>query len=383
MADPQVNSDTAEALLVFADIVDSSKFSSVLGFKKYAERVIRFQQLFKRLGRRYFPEVTDTTTAFNRVDSRGDEGIVFHLEPSDLNKRANWVFSAIEFLYHLKGRLYFERDNANMEFPVRMGIGAGIHVGTVAFATNVTDYRSDIVQIEGFSINKAKRVESSSRGGIFSRIILSDEAARLMEGQPVLLHPVSSSMKGIEANATVHEVRSGLFSGLRIDTDDEGDKALVDGVTALAKTPIRIDEEWLKSLIVSVLDVKLSKTFAKEHRKGYRDAQLNLAWYSTCEDDPILLYLRALDYRQQEEYTQQIRYLKKILDEYPDFTFAKKQMVNACWQLASQSVERAEKIYARDVAKELLGRFPHLLTEEERGEFVKIVNGIMPSNNKK
>jgi hypothetical protein len=382
MADPQVSNNTAEALLVFADIIDSSKFSSVLGFKKYAERVIKFQQLFKTLGQRYFPDVMDKTTSFNRVDSRGDEGVIFHLEPSNSNKRAEWIFSAIEFLYHLKGRLYFEHDNDNAEFPVRMGLGAGVHVGTVAFATNVIDYHSEITQIEGFSINKAKRVESSSRGGIFSRIIVSDEAARLLEGQPVLLYPISSSMKGIEEKATLYEVRSGLFSGLRIDADDEGDKILINSVEKLAKMPIKIDEDWLKSLIVSIFDIKLRNAFAREHKARYRDAQLNFAWGSTCEDDPILLYLRALDYREQCEYTQQIRYLKNILDKYPDFTFAKIEMVKACWKIASQNSERVEKIYARDVAKEILNRFPHLLTREEKENFVKIINEIMPSNNK-
>ena len=373
---------TAEALLVFADIIDSSKFSSVLGFKKYAERIFKFQQLFKSIGQRYFPDVTDKTTCFNRVESRGDEGVIFHLEPSDLNKRADWVFSAIEFLYHLKGRLYFEQDNATAEFPIRMGLGAGVHVGTVAFATNVINYRSEITQIEGFSINKAKRVESSSRGGVFSKIIVSGEAARLLEGQPILLYPISSSMKGIEENATLYEVRSGLFSGLHIDSNDEGDRILVNSLKQLAKGPTKIDEDWLKSFIVSVLDVKLSKTINQDHKKEYREAQLNLAWHSTCEDDPILLYLRAIDYREQGEYTQQIRYLKDILDKYPGFTFAKKEMVRACWQIASQNSERAEKIYARDMAKELLSRFPHLLTETEKQDFGRLIMKITSANEK-
>jgi len=373
MSELKISDQPVEALLVFADVIDSSKFSSILGFKKYAERLIQFQQLFKTLGQRYFPDIQDETTCFNRVDSRGDEGIIFHLEPSDLNKRAHWVFTAIEFLLHLKGRLYFEEDNATTAFPIRMGVGAGIHVGKVAFASRIKDYRSKITQIEGFSINKAKRVESSSRDGMYSKIILSNEAARLMEGQPVLFHHISSSMKGIEEKAILYEVRAGLFSGLRIDPKDNGDKIMISNLEKLATAPEKIDDYWLKSLIVSVLDVQLHDAFAGEHRKEYRDKQLRLAWHSTCEEDPILLYLRASNYGIQSEYTQQLRYLKNILDKYPDFTFAQKQMVKACWHIASADAERAEKVYAHDVAKEFLERFPQLLNTTEKENFERIV----------
>jgi len=75
-----VSGSTTDALLVFADIIDSSKFSSVLGFKNYAERVIKFQQLFEKIGKRYFPPVADEAISYCNVIARGDEGTVFRIE---------------------------------------------------------------------------------------------------------------------------------------------------------------------------------------------------------------------------------------------------------------------------------------------------------------
>jgi class 3 adenylate cyclase len=364
--------DIGNALLVFADIVDSSKFSSVLGFKKYAERIIQFQELFKTIGERYFSPVADRATGYSQVNARGDEGTVFRLEPQ-LNERANLVFKAIEFLFHLKGRLYFEPSNRVTDIPIRMGIGAGIHVGTIAYAAKLENSRSVISNIEGFSINKAKRVESSSRGGVFSRVILSEEARKLLEGQPILLSPMSTSLKGIEENTDLYEVRSGLFSGLVLDEKDPGDQNLINNVLDLSQNPHKIDEPWLKALIISVLDVLLANSVVTENRNKYRKLQFNLAWYSTHEDDPILLYLRARDFLEQKKFTQQIRYLKEIIERYPEFIFAKKQMVNACWEIALYGNEPAEKVFARDVAEEFLTRFSRFLSDKEKHDFSEIV----------
>jgi len=377
MAEPKVR-DTAHALLVFADIIDSSKFSSVLGFEDYARRVIEFQQLFRSLGNRYFPRPEDKTIGFTQIDARGDEGTVFCIEHR-LKERADLVFRAIEFLYHLKGRLYFglddrKEDTRKLAAPLRMGIGAGIHVGPVAYATEVRENRSEIVRIEGFSINKAKRVESSSRGGTFSQIILSKEAARLLDGEPVLFSPITASMKGVEEHAELHEVRAGLFSGLKLDRNDPADQRLINRVSDLADHPDQMDEAWVKSLIVSVLDVLLESSMVTEHRTKYRKQQLNIAWHSSIEDDPILLYLRAKDYQEQQKSTQRIRYLRQILERHPDFVFAKKRMVQACWKVALQDKERSERVYARDVAEEFLNRFSNYLSEDEKHEFAEIVN---------
>lgn len=368
---------TVDALLVFADIIDSSKFSSVLGFVEYAKRLNDFRYLFKALGERYFPIPKDKTIDFSQVDTRGDEGTVFCIAREKKEKR-DLIFRAIEFLYHLKGRLYIGFNSTKKgrhESPIRMELGAGIHCGTVAFATRITeDNRSEISHIDGFAINKAKRVESASRAGNFSKILLSKEAARLLEGEPILLSRLNVDMKGIEERAELYEVRSGLFSGLEIEPND--DQRLIDLAKKFGNNPDLIDEPWLKALTISILDVMMKRTIVTSIKEEYNNYQLKIAWNSSIEDDPILIYLRARDYQGQRKYTQQIRHLKSILDQHPEFIFAKKRMVEACWKIAFQGTEIAEKVFARDVAEEFLTNFSHFLSPEEKKQFEYIFRAV-------
>lgn len=376
MAEPQVRG-TASALFIFADIIDSSKFSSVLGFTEYAKRLVEFRQLFEKLGNRYFKPPADKGQGFSQVDTRGDEGTIFQIAYS-LRERRELIFRAIEFLYHVKSCLYLglnskKENKGDYEAPLQMDIGAGIHFGKIAFTTEIIESHSEIVRIDGYEINRAKRIESSSRSGNCSRIVLSKEAVNLLEGEPVIFSPITTSMKGIEQHVELYEVQAGLFNGLKLDQNDPVDECLISRVSDFANNPDQINEPWLKSLIVSVLDVLITGSIVDEHRSKYKKQQLNLAWRSTLEDDPILLYLRAKDYQKQEKYTQQIRYLRQILERCPGFVFAKKRMVEACWKIAGQDKERVERVFARDVAEEFLSKFSQYLSNDEKREFAGIV----------
>jgi len=359
-----------DAVLLFVDIVDSSKFSSVLGFQEYAKRLLDFQRIFRTLGRRYFPEPEDDTIGYCSVTARGDEGTVFCIE-KDFEKRAALVFRAIEFVYHLKGIMYFGPGDSKVstkkeDAPLRMKIGAGIHFGKVVYSTKISEnHRKKISQIDGYSINKAKRIESSSRQGVYSGIVLSKEAAKLLDGEPIIFSPFVASMKGIEDNAKLYEVQSGYLSNLEVIKNDVWNELLIQGVRELANDPDKIDEEWLKALIISVLDVKLERAISGKLKKDYGEEQAKLTSHNINESDPILLYKRAINYQQEGEYTQQLRYLKQLLEQHPDFLHAKIKLIEACWEIAKKAKERSEKTYARDVAEELINKFSQFLTEEE------------------
>ena len=361
------------AVLLFADIIESSKYSAVLSYGEYAKRLLDFQESFLSLAERYFPEPEDRTSDFREVSARGDEGLVF-LAPVSLDSAADVVFRLIEFLYHLKGILRFGREESDgvAASPRRIGLGAGIHVGRVAFAVAERNNRSVIARLEGFSINYAKRVESCSRLGKYSRIFLSKDAARLLEDKPVILSHFQASMKGIDDIAEVYEVQAGLFSSLNL-SDDKDDNQLVDQAVTRADHPERIEEAWMKSLIVSILDYLLQTSPVKALRAKYADGQLRLAWHSSTEDDPILLYLRARDLGEKKEHTQQLRYLKELAQKYPEFVYVRKKMIQACWAIAKGKAERAEMVFARDMAKEFLDRFPQFLDAAEVREFRELI----------
>lgn len=357
------------ALLVFADIVDSSKYSAVLGYTEYARRLFNFQHTFRTLGKRYFPDVKDPTREYSEVQARGDEGIVFFAETRpDFQEM---VFRAIEFLFHLKGRLRLgaENEEEGAVSPRRIGLGAGIHVGKVAFATKQVDNRSVIHRLEGFSINYAKRVESCSRIGQYSHIFLSKEAGKFLEDKPVVLARTVAPMKGIEEKAEVYEVQSGLFGGLRIDHEDAEDSGLLEQIRMFASHGAQIDEPWIKSLVVSILDWLIKTSIVQQRRVDYQNTQLKLAWRTSIEDDPILLYLRARDFGEKKEYTQQIRYLKQIVEKHPEFVHARKRMIKACWEVIKGGAQPKELVFARDMAKEFLDHFPRLLDTEEKKDY--------------
>jgi hypothetical protein len=372
---PEVR-DIIYALLVFADIVDSSKYSAVLGYKEYAKRLLDFQNTFEKLGEKYFPYPVDRSREYCLVRARGDEGILFYAKTQP--NFSELVFRSIEFIYHLKGRLRFgldEKDEGSTA-PRRIGLGAGIHVGQVAFAISQENNRSVINRLEGFSINYAKRVESCSRLGKYSRVFLSKEAAKLLEDKPIVFSRMAAPMKGIEESAEVFEVQAGLFGGLKLDPNDPEDEHMQSRLNNIASNPIEVEEPWVKSLAVSVLDCLLDQSLVDARRVEYRNRQLNLAWHSSIEDDPILLYVRAKDFWEKRQYTQHIRYLRQILQDHPEFVHARKRMIRACWAITKSKAEPADKVFARDMAREFLERFPQFLDGEEKKEFQALIKHV-------
>ncbi|HUU26353.1 MAG TPA: hypothetical protein VM123_00950, partial [archaeon] len=233
--------------------------------------------------------------------------------------------------------------------------------------------RSVIDRLEGFSINYAKRIESCSRIGKNSHIFLSKEAARYLEDNPIVFSRMTAPIKGIEESAEVFEVKAGLFSGFKLDPNDPEDEHLESQIIDLVERHKEMEEPWFKSLALSVLDCLLAQSPVAARKAEYRDLQLKLAWHSSIEDDPILLYVRARDFWEKKQYTQYIRYLRQIFQDHPEFVHAKKRMVTACWEIAKSKAEPAEKVFARDMAREFLEHFPKLLTTEEEKEFKAII----------
>ena len=72
-----VSSTPMKALLLFADVIDSSIYSSTWGVVEYAKKILEFQELFINLGKIYFPKEEPQIIKFYEVNSRGDEGIIF------------------------------------------------------------------------------------------------------------------------------------------------------------------------------------------------------------------------------------------------------------------------------------------------------------------
>lgn len=361
-----------KALILFADVIDSSKYSSVLPMEEYVNQLLEIQKLFVKLGRSYFPIKDYNVSTYTNVDARGDEGTIFYVD-QDADPVES-LHKAIMFAYELKANLELQHKGGPVPRPINMGIG--IHYGTVALMSYLKEIsgrmKSLIHHIEGFSINYAKRIESASRIGKYSKIFLSKDAAALISQEPIILVKHNSSLKGIDSNEEVYEVMSAFFDGMPFCRDEF--EKFIDTFGKNNNDLNLLRNPWLKGLIVSVLDTRLQNCFDITLKSQYKKQLSEFAWQSPVEDDPILLFWRAKECGEDNNHTLRITYLKNIIKNHPNFLHARIHLAKACWDVATTSSESAEIIYARDTAYEFINKFSDCLSEEEKQCYLKILN---------
>lgn len=372
-------SSKEKALILFADVIDSSKYSSVLGVIEYGKQLLGFKEKFIELGNLFFPEVGDKTIAFKRVEARGDEGVVFYV-PEDLNTYPELIFKAVQFSLELKAILEIQGGlNPSGTSPKAMQIGIGIHFGEVAtVAGSVLNdaegrYQSIITDIMGYEINYAKRLESCSRVGKFSNIFLSMDAVALLDGFPIAYNKHNVSMKNIHDNEDVYEIMSAYLDKTPYSSRWSDKECYIDAYTTKAiKHHSMLRHPWQKGLAVSILDSRFKEAFTESMKAKYSDMLSGVVWGNPVENDPILLFRRAMECHASGKLTQSARYLNQILNEHPYFMHAKIKLIRTCWEISESKAECAEKIYARDIADEFAHKFPDFLDEEEK-ELCKII----------
>jgi hypothetical protein len=185
-------------------------------------------------------------------------------------------------------------------------------------------------------------------------------------------------MRGIQDDVELAEVQGGLFDGVKLEATDQADDDLVRQIEYLSDHPMEIEAPWVKAFAVSVLEQACRSTLVQAEKERYRQKQYALAWHSPKEDDPILLYLRSRECRESGQRTRELRYLRGLLEEHPDFLHARLLLAKCCWALAKTKAEPQERLFARDTAKEFLERYPHFLTDPERKEFKRLVQDLAP-----
>ena len=158
------------AIILFVDVVGCSEISNHLGLKEYNHFISVFQECFKDVCKLYEKEVYDERERdFFQYEPRGDEGClkIFVSKKNDLLARD--IDVAITIALDLKRRWliteYNQKRIRQRLLPADLAIG--IHFGQVYVKDNVA---------EGYTINLAKRIESASREGKFTHILLSESA---------------------------------------------------------------------------------------------------------------------------------------------------------------------------------------------------------------
>ncbi len=179
-----------EATILFADMVDSSMLSHIYEPKRYDTIVATFQRTAASV-------VTDMLGDFSEVNShleaslRGDELSLIlgcpcpQVLPKDWGKRLQRCTSlALQVAIRLKRRWLLIDENKrridNGQPPLSVAIG--LHAGPLVIGQHArfpsgpirrSCVTQDALTAEGYAINIAKRVETVSRSGRFSRIFLT------------------------------------------------------------------------------------------------------------------------------------------------------------------------------------------------------------------
>jgi len=357
--------DTSDALLLFVDIVDSSGLSTYLGYGKYASTIVLFEELFRKIANIYFPE--NESMMCRKIDTRGDEGTVFIIKkPEELNEL---VYRAICFVMELKAHLNMTSYDEGA--PKLLNLGAGIHVGTVAIVSSAEGGGDD--KLYGYNINYAKRIESSSRSGSYSKIYLSRRAASLLDSYPVILKRNTISMKGMQENEEIYEVQSALLNPMPKIDIERFKNFYTDELFDPVRWDVVINEPWIKSVVLSVLYSVMRKPLISAQ---YADNYKKLIWKNPAEDDPIILYLRGVQCSDEAKYTQMLSYFKKLVDKHPSFIAARIMLAAACLKVSKSSHLSVELILARDTANELIERFSDMLTSDEEESLKNLLKEI-------
>ena len=365
------------AVIIFTDIIDSSRYSAILGIEQYAENLITFQNTFNKVSEKYFCKNKYLEGAWLRCKSQGDEGAIFIVPDETTHDLSEIIYIAVHYAFELKAHLSIKLPDNSMK---KMQIATGIHFGEVATVENgkIKELPLDkISAIEGYTINYAKRIESSARFGKYSGVFLSKVASSFLSYKPVVLEKYEVDLKGISQLEDVFEVRSAFCKKLKIETFKGNEielfsKKFISGIGLnLLEMP------WLKSYVISVLESILRKQNDPVIKGKYEQKISESIWKDHAEDDPIVLFVRALHCGNDDKHTRKISILKEIIDKFPSFIFAKRQLIKAISDVSNHSHLSSEFVYARDIASELFEKYPKAVGgDKERLEFEKIIERL-------
>lgn len=170
-------SESVEAVILFADIIGSATISEYTSEKDYDAFICEFQELAIKvlngnINRRSAYDNADKE--FIEYSVRGDEAVlILYTKDRDRDVR-----TAMSVAVDLKREIFLSRFNRSRKGRLFYDVGIGIHYGSVVLKQHPSVERTPRkFNAEGYAINMAKRIESQSRTGRFSKIMLSKRMA--------------------------------------------------------------------------------------------------------------------------------------------------------------------------------------------------------------
>ncbi len=369
-----------EACIIFVDIINSSSFSSFVSCSEYMKWVVLFQKTFSKLAKDYFGDDAFISTA-------GDEGYLFLPNFNKLIDKSVLLFKAVSFTFELKTLIkllpFLIKDKAiSGQMPYGIRLAVGIHYGSVSYTFKPVKGGIEIEKYYGYNINFAKRIETSSRDGVYSNIYVSKEVYEALKSKkPLFFQHYRTEMKGIDKSIDVYEIRSAFIGSdipmMELLQEDWTDVVFKDVNEEPFNGPITRHEPWYKSYLISVIFQMSDKSKGHVNHEHYMNL-LNRCLFTNLEaDDPMIDFVQALEYQKRGDLTLSVGRMKRVLQKYPEFVYARIEILKVMLEIVRKPNNATQEIiYIRDSTNELLNYFGNHLTSEERKSLSDIYEEI-------
>jgi class 3 adenylate cyclase len=240
--------ESITATILFADLVNSTEMSKNLTLQEYDDMIMDFQSTLYEI-------VADHLTKYgyegNGMDSdwsiAGDEMRIFLYSGAVLYDVRNALLMALKMKLGWLASAFNERILKEGRIVSRMGVG--INCGKVI--RDVRQWRvkmgEDMPNIEGYAINVAKRIESTSREGSAYQIMVGDSVYRRCQESKSLnvafSRPRNLVFKGLGQKMPVYEVASFINFEIISSMPDSFQEGLVEKMQYAVTQPMA--EPWI------------------------------------------------------------------------------------------------------------------------------------------
>lgn len=300
-----------DAVILFADVMDSATISDILDPIQYDAFISEFQSVCA--------ETIQTTPKLFDNDRlidcaiRGDEVcLIICGRDQKIDIRI-----ALTIAGRIKAAFLATATNKRRLKNRRnfFDIGIGIHVGRVTIGLRhnpmIKYNQSKTIKPEGYTINLAKRVESFSRDGLFSHITMSGDAKALVDeaGLQMAFYDMGEVVcKGILHRSPVYEVKS----------------------------PMHLEESWPARIIQTEDELQSFLLALKVNRTSL--------W---------LIMAVAHYYFDKEQYDNAREYYEAAIRIQPDYYVPRMYLGRAFYRSANLASDEDRKLYLQQAADQL------------------------------
>lgn len=193
-----------QAVILFADLMNSSLFSDTLGLYEYDVLIENFQKAMDRAKDNVF-WYTSIDKSQVEFSIRGDEAVAI-LYSEDIRRD---LHTALMLAFYMKTMWFQSSFNIERlsEAKIASDIGIGIHTGKVIVRPRLAKTKQP--KAEGYAINLAKRIEELSRKGSNWKIMISSEIRTLLKKFAFdidLSEKITEQLKGILNPINAYEI---------------------------------------------------------------------------------------------------------------------------------------------------------------------------------